>query len=311
MSRFLYRLGYPVTKMRLLWSIIASIFFSFLLYSASANLGWFTPARAFYLLLGVVEGILVGYLEAKIVVSELMNKAEAIAWQTLPINVVLFGLPLFLAIILFGVSEAWPFLAYFVLPFVPAFLATSGWCYSKFEKERKVQIFMFFYGFKYWIEPIFDVSTEFAQFMGAVISKDVSAILDQARHPESLITILEEKREIEPSTKNFLSKILETLKEYKRQTLTYAIIFVISCLTLLIYFLVLASTNTFGLVQVVDNRIVAGQEFALILGCVPTFSVFGCVVAAGLRLKRKYQKKISTLLTSLNSNILSNLKNLL
>jgi hypothetical protein len=310
MSHPSYRLGYPVAKMRLYWSVITTAFFLFLLYSASVRFGWFTLIRGFYLSLGIVEGLLIGWFEAKVVTGELMKKAETIAWQMLPISIVLGGLPLLLAITLFGVSEFLPFAAYFVFPFVPAYLATSGWRYNEFEKERKAQILMFVYGLKYWIEPIIDVSDRFAQFIYSVVSKDPHGIFNQAGYSKRFMALIDERPKIEPSTKNFLSKILETMKRYRRRSLTIASIFVISMLILIIYFFVLVSTNAFGLVKVVDERIVSGQAIDLILGCVPTFSVFGGVVAARLLLNRRYQKKISTLLASLNLNISSDLKNL-
>jgi len=310
MRHSLCLLGYPVAKFRLYWSVVVAIFFFFLLYSASAKLGWLTPTRAFYLILGFVEGILIGQLEAKIVTNELVNKTETIAWQMLPINVVLSGLPLLLAIHFFGVLEILPFAAYFVFPFLPTFLATSGWLYNKFEKQNKVQIFMFFYGFKYWIEPVFDINDEFAHFIEAVKSKDHFAILGQAGYSKRLMAMLEERQEIESSTKNFLSQVLETIKRYQRHSLTIASVFIVSCFILIIYFFVLASTNSFGLVEVESGRIVSGQAIALILGCIPTFALFVGVAASRLLLKKKYQRRISTLLASTNLQTSANLKNL-
>ena len=73
--------GYPVAKTRLFMSIIAAGFFGFLLYSASVNLKWFTIIRGFYLLLGIVEGVLIGELEARIVIRKLIRDTETIAWQ--------------------------------------------------------------------------------------------------------------------------------------------------------------------------------------------------------------------------------------
>jgi len=59
------RIGYPIAKMRLFLSIFAAFFFGFWLNSASVNLKWFTVVRGFYLLMGIVEGVLVGWLEAR------------------------------------------------------------------------------------------------------------------------------------------------------------------------------------------------------------------------------------------------------
>ena len=259
-------------------------------------------------MLGVAEGILAGQLEARMVIGELSKKTETVIWQIMPINVVLFVLPLVLVIGLFGSSEILPFAAYFVFLFIPAFLATSGWLYNEFEKEQKVQIFMFIYGFKYWIEPIVDISHEFIRFIEAVISKDLFGILHQASYSQKFMTMLEERAEIESSTKNFLSKILETAKKYHRLSLACFLIFIVSCLSLIIYFFVLVSTNAFGLIEIVDGKIVSGQAIGLILGCVPTFSIFFGVIGMKMLLNKKYQKQISTLLASLNLDVLPGLK---
>lgn len=257
-------------------------------------------------MLGVAEGILAGQLEARMVIGELSKKTETVVWQIMPINVVLFTLPLALVIGLFGSSEILPFAAYFVFPFIPAFLSTSGWLYNEFEKEQKVQIFI--YGFKYWIEPIVDISHEFIRFIEAVISKDLFGILHQASYSQKFMTMLEERAEIEPSTKNSISKILETTKKYHRLSLACFLIFIVSCLSLIIYFFVLVSTNAFGLLEIVDGKIVSGQAIGLVLGCVPTFSVFGGVIGMRMLLNRKYRKQLSTLLASLNLDVLSELK---
>lgn len=259
-------------------------------------------------MLGVAEGILAGQLEARMVIGELSKKTETVIWQIMPINVVLFVLPLVLVIGLFGSSEILPFAAYFVFPFIPTFLSTSGWLYNEFEKEQKVQIFMFIYGFKYWIEPIVDISHEFIRFIEAVISKDLFGILHQASYSQKFMTMLEERAEIESSTKNFLSKILETAKKYHRLSLACFLIFIVSCLSLIIYFFVLVSTNAFGLIEIVDGKIVSGQAIGLILGCVPTFSIFFGVIGMKMLLNKKYQKQISTLLASLNLDVLPGLK---
>jgi len=249
------RVGYPVAKIRLFMSVITAVFFGFLLFSASVNLKWFTINRGFYLLLGIVEGLLIGELEARIVTRKLMRETETIAWQILPISAVLFGLPLLLAVAFFGVSEFLPFAAYLVLPFIPVFYATSGWRFNKFEKQNKVQVSMFVYGLKYWTEPIVSDSDRFYHFIRDAASKDSLAILSQAGYSKRLMTVLEEKQDIETSTRKALCNILQVMNEYRHRTLTVFAVFLISCFLLIVYFFVLVSTNTFGLLEVVNHRI--------------------------------------------------------
>ena len=301
------RVGYPVAKIRLFMSIIAAVFFGFLLYSASVNLKWFTIIRGFYLLLGVVEGLLIGGFEARIVIRKLIRDTETIVWQILPISAVSFGLPLLLAITFFGVSEFLPFVGYLVLPFVPVYYAISGWYLNKFEKQNKVRIFMFVYGFKYWREPIPDAGDRFYQFVRDVASKDSSSIWSQMGYSKRLMATLKERQDIEPSTRKALSNILEVMNEYRRRMLTVFAVFLISCFLLIVYFFVLVSTNAFGLVEVVNHRIVSGQAISLILGCVPTFSVFGGVFMAMWSLRKRFQKRISSMLASMNSDKLSSI----
>jgi hypothetical protein len=241
------RIGYPITKMRLFSSILAAVFFGFLLYSASVNLKWFTVIRGFYILTGIVEGVLIGWLEARIITRKLISVTEMIPWQILPIGIVSLVLPLFLTFEAFGSSEFLQFAAYLVLPFIPAFYATSGWCYNKFEKENRVRVFMFIYGLKYWTEPVFNASDRFNQFIEAVASKDSFSILSQVGQSKRLMETLEEKQDIESSTQNTLSNILKTMNEYRHRLLMGGSLFITSCLVLTVYFFVLASTNAFGL----------------------------------------------------------------
>jgi hypothetical protein len=288
-------------------SIIAAVFFGFLLYSASVNLKWFTIIRGFYLLLGIVEGLLIGGLEARIVIRKLIRDTETIVWQILPISAVSFGLPLLLAITVFGVSEFLPFAGYLVLSFVPVYYAISGWYFNKFEKQNKVRIFMFVYGVKYWREPIPDASDQIYHFIRDVASKDSFSILSQAGYSKRLMATLKERQDIEPSTRKALFNILEVMNEYRHRMLTVLVVFLISCFLLIVYFFVLVSTDTFGLIEVVNHRIVSGQAISLILGCVPTFSMFGGVFIAMWSLRKRFQKRISSMLASMNSDKLSSI----
>jgi uncharacterized membrane protein len=118
---------------------------------------------------------------------------------------------------------------------------------------------------------------------------------------------LEERQDIVPSTRNVLSNILEVMKQYRHRGLVVFSVFIISWLLLLIYFFVLVSTNTFGLVTIVGQRIVSGQGISLVLGCVPVFSVFVGVFVAMWLLRKGFRKRISSMLASMNSDELSSL----
>ncbi|MEM0007152.1 MAG: hypothetical protein QXR89_02655 [Candidatus Bathyarchaeia archaeon] len=248
-----------------------------------------------------------GELEARIITNKLLRETEVIVWQILLISAALIGLPLLLALILFEASEFLLFAAYLVLPFVPVYSAASGWRFHRFEQQNKVQVFMFIYGFKFWTEPILSDSDRLCHFINDVASKDALAILSQAGYSKKLIVALQERQDIETSTKKELSKILLVMNKYKRQMLTVFAAFLISCFLLIVYFLVLASTNMFGIVEIVNHNVVSGQAASLILLCVPTFSVLGGVFIAAWRLRKRYRKVILRILENLNLDKLSSI----
>lgn len=289
-------------------SVVAAVFFGFLLYQASVVLKWFTIIRGFYFLLGVIDGLLIGKLEVRIVTRKLMKETDTLAWQILPISLALCGLPLLLATTFFEISEfLLPFAAYLVLPFVPVYYATSGWLFNKFERQNKVQVFMFIYGLKYWTEPVVSDIDRFHNFLRDVASKDSLSMLSQTGYSKRFMAKLDEMHDIEVSTRKTLLDVLQVMSEYRHRMLTVFATFLISCWLLIVYFFVLVSTNTFGLVEVVNHRIVSGQVISLILGCVPTFLVFGGVFMAIWRLRKRFRKRISIILASLDSNKLSSI----
>jgi hypothetical protein len=295
-------MGYPVAKVRLFISIPAGVFFGFLLYGASVNLQWFSVIRGLYLVLGVIEGLLIGALEARLVAGKLIKDKETMVWQTLPISTILFVLPFLLAMTVFGFSEYLPFMGYLVLSFVPVYYATSGWYFNEFEKKNKVRIFMFAYGFKYWKEPIIDVSERFYHFIRNVASKDVSSFEGQAGYSKKFMAKVEERQDIDSLTRKTLLGILEVMNKYRRRLLLVFAVFMVSMLLVIVWLLVLTSTRTFGLEEVVGGRIVSGREITLVLGCVPFFSVFGGSFAAVLLLRKRYQERMSSMLTSVDSD---------
>jgi hypothetical protein len=300
----------PVSRSRLYGAVLSAAFFSFLLYFASVNLGWFTLNTEYFLLLGVAEGLVVGLYEASAVTKELAKKAETTVWLTLPLFP-LCMLPLLWIFVLYGTYALLPYAAYLILPFLPAYEAASGWRYSKFEKEHKVQVFTIsHFGFKYWTEPV-DLSPRFGLFIDSVISKDFSGIIYQAAYSQKFIAYMKGRSKIERPTKDFLSKILDIVDTYGRRSRRIGWMFIMSMVALMIYFFELVATNAFGLEKVVDGVIVEGQAITLILGIVPFATVFGGFFAAMLLLRRRYKKRISTVLTSLNPEILSNLRSII
>lgn len=82
--------------MRLVSSITTAVFFSILLYVASVDLKWFTLICGFYLLVGIAEGVLIGLLEARIVIQELARGKQTTPWKVLLTVAVALGVPLIL-----------------------------------------------------------------------------------------------------------------------------------------------------------------------------------------------------------------------
>ena len=169
----------PIGKIRLFSSIFMAFVTGFFIFLWSTHFGWLTLARVIYFLFGVTAGVLLGVVEIRLVIPKLVRGKEAFVWQVVPIGIALFGVPLLLVIAFFGVSEYLPFGLYAFFPLITATGATSGWYFNKFEKENKVGIFMFYYGFKYWKQPNPDVSERFDHFLRDVAKKDSSQFWTQ------------------------------------------------------------------------------------------------------------------------------------
>jgi hypothetical protein len=303
-------------------SIPAAVFFSILLYFTSTRLGWLNPTTGFCLLLGVVEGLLVGLYVGSTVTGELAKKTETTAWRTLLISLFSFS-PLLVIFILYGTSMFLPYSAYFVLPYAPAYAAVSGWLFSRFEKKRSVQIFnLSFFSARYWTEPtsvskrvpregIEDLSLGFDEFIDSVISKDFSGIFYEAAYAETFLADLKAMPRIERPARDFLSKILETMKKYQQRLRAATYIFTILNVVILTSFFVLAATDGFGLMKIVGEGGIVDNQAILVLFVIPVAFNFGGIVAARLLLKRRYKKKISTLLSPISPGISSNLKSLI
>jgi ABC-type multidrug transport system fused ATPase/permease subunit len=287
----------PIGKMRLFTSIFMAFVGGFFIFLGSTNFGWFTLTRVIYFLFGVTAGVLLGAIETRLVIPKLVKDTEAFVWQVVPIGTALFGVPLLLVMAFFGVPEYIPFGVYAFFPFITATGAASGWYFSKFEKENKVSVFMFYYGFKYWKQPNPDVSERFHHFLRDVARKDPSQFWGQLGsslgyigYTKAFRDKLEEKQEIDPSTRENLIKILKTMNTFRIIALIIFALFLVSVATLMI----LLFGSAFGYFQfnfsVVD---VVGLGSGIVL-----FSFFIGVIV----LMKTFQRKISRLLASIDTS---------
>jgi MFS family permease len=286
----------PIGKIRLFSSIFMAFVTGFFLWST--HFGWLTLARVIYFLFGVTAGVLLGVVEIRLVIPKLVRGKEAFVWQVVPIGIALFGVPLLLVIAFFGVSEYLPFGLYAFFPLITATGATSGWYFNKFEKENKVGIFMFYYGFKYWKQPNPDVSERFDHFLRDLAKKDSSQFwtqlgLNYIGYINVFRNKLEEKQEIDPLTRENLLKILKTMNTFRIMTLAVFAFFLVSVAILMI----LLFGTGFGYFQFNFNIVdVVGPGSGII--------VFGFLIGV-VGLMKAFQRKISGLLTSLDTSKLA------
>ena len=235
------RIAVPIGQVRLFGSMVMALASGFFIFVVSTNLGWFTLTRQIYLVFGVVAGFLLGFLETSLVIQKLAENTETFVWQIAPIGLALFGLPLLLVTALFGVSEYSPFAAYAYFPLITAAGATSGWYFIKFEKENKVHVFTSYFGFKYWTQPALTRSELFYYFMRDVASKNPYHFWGQMGSSRGYIgyskifmDLLEEKPELDPTTRKDLMKILKTMNKYRWAGLSTLATFLASSICLLI-----------------------------------------------------------------------------
>ena len=298
--------GRPVFgRFRIALSVVAGVFFGFLLFEASVNLHWFNVVRCLYLILGIFNGFLIGYVEVRTVIRGLEEQEKIIVWQPFLVSAVTFLLPLLVVTAVFGASEYLPFGGYVVLPFVPIYYAVTGWYYYETEKRNGIRIFQsIFFGFKYWKEPLPDYSVIFSSFISDLARKDYSLIIslrEYVGYAKSFMAVLEAKKDVEPSTKKALMDILQVMNKYSRRGLILFVAAMLCMVLLGAWIFVLVVTNTFGLVEVVAGKIVSGREVSLLLGLVPVFSYFAGVFGA-LRLhKKSVEQAILNLLENIDS----------
>jgi hypothetical protein len=282
--------GRPVfARLRIAMSVVAGVFFGFLLFEASVNLQWLTIVRCLYLVLGIANGFLIGFVEVRTVIRGLDEQEKTIVWHPLLISAVTFPLPLLVAVAVFGASEYLPFASYVVLPFVPIYYAVTGWNYYATEKRYNIRIIQSLYGFTYWKETLPDYSVIFSSFISDLARKDYSLIMSlrgYAGYAKSFMAMLEAKKNVDPSAKKALMEILQVMSKYGRRGLILFVAAMLFMGLLGAWIFVLVITNTFGLVEVVAGRVVSGREVSLVLGLVP-FCLYGAGVFGALRLHKK------------------------
>ena len=280
--------------MRLFTAVTSGVFFGFLLYLASTSLNWLTLTNGLLILIGVGGGLLLGWFEARIVTRGLSDNMQTVVWQIIPAGALMFGLPILFAKIFLANAEFLSFAGYLFLPAVPVFYAITGWRYLKFEKKNEVQIKMVSFGYLYYKEPIIVDSNRLYHFLGLVASKDSSALWQQTGYSGRLMAAIQQRQDIDPSTREELLDILKTMDKYRRIGLTVLLLFLISTFSAL----AIIFGDVFGLTRsLTANTInIIMPAFGVIM-----FSFFGAV----LLLMRTFNTKISSMLTRIESGKLT------
>jgi len=289
------RLGHPVGKIRIYMSIFPAVVFSYFIFGASTTLNLFTPIRQLYLILGITIGLLIGAYEAQLVIRALSTNSESIVWKPLVVGAILVCLPFLLVLAVFGVSEYLPFGAYFVLSAIPVYLATGGWILAKFEKDNSVRVFVSFFGFKYWTEPVEDLSDRFYHFVRDVVIKHPSALWWHIGYANKFIEHLEQRQDMEPAMRKELLELLKVMNRYRKLGLTVLGTFLISAFSLFLFFALGAS----GIVRIPERQLVdivgPGSGVIALYFFVPALLLmWGFKRAAGRRLTCIDSNKLSS-----------------
>ena len=142
----------PIGQTRLVYAIIMAIPIAVFMYMAIVNQHWFTINRAGYLLFGIMAGLLLGTWK-----QNCPSRLSKVLWNnclgSVSLGLALLGVPFLLVLAVFGTSEYAPFGLFAFFPMMISMFAVSGWVYSKYEKANSVHMFVFPYGFRYWMEP--------------------------------------------------------------------------------------------------------------------------------------------------------------
>jgi hypothetical protein len=290
------RVSIQVSQYRLTAAGITAVSFGFLLYMASTSLNLLTPSRGFLILLGMLGGWLLALFETRTVIQGLTKNTETVAWQTLPVSIVMFGLPLLLGKLVLANSEFLPFAGYLTLPAIPVFLAASGWRFNQFEKENEVQIFVLFTGYSYYKAPMIVDSNRLYHFIRQVASKDSDSLWMQTGYSKRLMATLEERQDIDSVTRKELLDVLKVMNKFMWIGLTALALFFVSVGGVLIP----VFTDMTGLTRLLN------ADTINILGPASGGIVIGFALTVFLLL-RTFKKKISSILAQIDSNKLFDL----
>ncbi len=279
----------PITKIRLMSAVVTALGFGIILYLASANFNPFT--FAVYLALGISVGFAVGYFEAKQVLTQISSKTEASLWKIPLVSAVLILLPLFLVGALYGFTEIRFFLAYVVLPAIPAYLGVSGWQYQKFETENSVQIYSTPYGFKFWTQPTIGYSEQFHYFLKDIQTKDNSSMWQHIGYGKIYLRELEKRTDLTPEAIESTRRILKTFSPYRMGGLTILALIAIGGPLILLF----SFTSGFGMLKMPSNAIL---NITMPIVCVLFVGIF----ASTFLLMHLFKKKMGKLLSQVDSD---------
>lgn len=284
----------PASQVRLTAAIITAVSFSVLLFLASTNLGWLTHARGFLIPLGILGGALFGWFETRTVIRGLTNNTEIIAWQILPVGLVLFGLPLLLGKLFLADSAFLPFAGYLALPAIPVLYLVSGWRFHQYEKKNEVQVFVLFIGYSYYRAPMIMDSNRLYYFIRNVESKDSYALYQQIGYSKRLMATLEERQDIDSVTQKELLDVLKVMNKYRWIGLTALAVFLVSVVGILAPIF----TDMTGLTNVLN------ADTFNIIGPVSGGIIIGFVLTVFLLL-RTFNKKISSMTSQIDLDTLA------
>jgi hypothetical protein len=288
------RVSIPVSQYRLVAAGITAFFFGVLLYLASTRLNWLTLTNVFILLIGIAGGWLLGWFDSRTVIRGLTKNTETIVWQTLPVSILMFGLPLLLGKLVLADSEFLPFAGYLTLPAIPVLSAVSGWRFHQFEKKNEVQVFVLFTGYSYYRAPMIVDSNRFYHFIRQVASKDSDALWMQTGYSGRLMAALEERQDVDSVTRKELLDVLKVMNKFRWTAVTVLALFIVSACGIVAPIF----TDMVGLTNVLnaDTINIIGPASGGI------FLVFGITV---FLLLRTFKKKISNIIAQIDSEKLA------
>jgi hypothetical protein len=284
----------PASQVRLTAACVTGVSFGVLLFLASTNLGWLTPAPGLLIPLGILGGAIFGWFETRTVIQGLTKNTEIIAWQILPVGLVLFGLPLLLGKLFLADSAFLPFAGYLALPAIPALYLVSGWRFHQYEKKNEVQVFVLFIGYSYYRAPMITDSNRLYHFIRHVATRDHYSLWQQAGYSKRLMATLEERQDIDSATQKELLDILKVMNKYRRIGLTTLVLFLVSVLTILPPII----TDLTGLTKVLN------ADMFDIIGPASGGIIIGFVLTVFLLL-RTFNKKISSMTSQIDPDTLA------